>query len=75
MKLREAISKGPAGDMGNKKTTLFGAYQVFRYLLGRVSNNRVLRMKEKLLDAFKRVKYQEVKDVIFANSGFKIEKI
>ena len=32
-------------------------------------------MKEKLLDAFKRVKYQEVKDVIFANSGFKIEKI
>ena len=75
MKLREAISKGPAGDMGSKKTTLFGAYQVFRFLLGRVSNNRVLRMKEKILDAFKRVKYQEVKDVILANSGFKIEEI
>lgn len=75
MKLREAISKGPAGDMGSKKTTLFGAYQVFKYLVGRVSNNRVQRMREKLLDAFNRVEYKEVKDIIIANSGFELEKI
>jgi abortive infection bacteriophage resistance protein len=75
MTLPAAISNGPIGYLATRKTMLFGAYKVFKYLLGRVSDNRVSNMKAKLLNAFARVQYQEVKDIIFDNSGFRIEEI
>ena len=75
MNLPEAISNGPLGNLGNRKTMLFGAYIVFKYLLGKVSANRVTEMKAKLLEAFDRVPYQIVKDIIFDNTGFRIEEI
>lgn len=75
VRLPEAISNGPAGNLGNRKTELFGAYQVFKYLLGRVSANRVSDMKQAMLNAFKAVEYKEVKAVIQSCSGIRIEDI
>ena len=75
MNLPEAISSGPLGDLGNRKTMLSGAYMVFKYLLGRVSKNRVDEMKGGLIAAFDRVTDKIVKDVIINNSGFDVENL
>lgn len=75
LKLSEAIGDGPLGNLGNRRTTLAGAYYVFRYFLGRVSSNRVTEMKAEMLKAFDRIPYQTVKDIIINNSGLKIEDI
>lgn len=71
MTLPEAISNGPLGYLGNQKNILIGAYKVFCYFLGRISQNRVTEMKSELLKAFNRVTYPTVKDIIYNNSGFR----
>ena len=68
--LPEAIGNGPLGYLGNRKTSLSGAYMVFKYLLGRVSVNRMEEMRVKMNEAFDRIKYPIVKNVILNNSGF-----
>ena len=73
LNLDEAIGDGPIGNLGNRKTTLCGMYLVFKYLLGTISPNRVKEMEAELLKAFDRIPYKDVKNVIFNNSGFRIE--
>lgn len=75
MNLTEAISNGPLGYLGNQKTMLSGAYNVFKYMLGRVSKNRVNEMKSGMIMAFDRVSYKPVMDVIINNSGLKKEDL
>ena len=75
MNLPEAISSGPAGDLSTRKTMLFGAYQVFKYILNRVSSNRVNDMVIELKSSFYKIDYQAVKDVIYNNSGFRENNI
>ena len=75
MTLPQAIGDGPCGNLGNRRTMLFGAYKVFKYLLGRISENRVKEMQAELVDAFDRVSYSTVKNVIFNNSGFRMNEI
>ncbi len=75
MNLPEAISNGPAGNLSARKTMLSGAYQVFKYILGRVSLNRVNDMRSELRLAFEKVEFQTVKDVIYNNSGLREEDI
>lgn len=69
MNLSEAISSGPLGDLGSRKTMLSGAYKVFRYMLSCVSSNRVKDLDAGLNDAWCRVEYGAVKAVIINNSG------
>lgn len=73
--LDEAISSGPLGYLGNHKTMLSGMYMVFKYLLEKISSNRVKEMQVELIKAFERIPYDEVKNVIFNNSGLKIENL
>lgn len=76
MKLSEAIScGGPAGNLGHGKVMLVGAYQVLKYILDKVSKNRVEDMRKELITAFGNVKYDQVKDIIYNNSGFRDDKI
>lgn len=70
-----AISSGPLGYLGNNKSTLFGMYLVFKYLLGKISSNRVKEMEVDLIKAFERIPYNEVKNIISNNSGMSIENI
>ena len=48
---------------------------VFKYLLNKISANRVKEMQGEVLRAFNRIPYPIVKTVVFDNSGFKIEEI
>lgn len=75
MKLPVAISSGPMGNLGNRKTMLSGAYIVFKYLLGYVSKNRVDEMKSGLISAFDRVTDKTVRDIIIDNSGFNLNEL
>lgn len=75
MNLTEAISNGPLGYLGNQKTMLSGAYNVFKYMLGRVSENRVNEMISGMIMASDRVSYKPVMDVIINNSGLKKEDL
>ena len=75
LSLPEAISKGPLGDLGGRKTMLSGAYLVFRYFLQKISENRVIEMETKLQEAYNSIPYQCVKDVILHNSGLEEEEI
>lgn len=70
-----AISSGPLGYLGNNKSTLFGMYLVFKYLLGKISSNRVKEMEIDLIKAFERIPYNEVNDIISSNSGMSIQNI
>lgn len=70
-----AISSGPLGYLGNNKSTLFGMYLVFKYLLGKISSNRVKEMEVDLIKAFERIPYNEVMNIISNNSGMSIENI
>lgn len=75
MNLPEAISNGPVGNLGNRKTMLSGAYTVFKYLLGYVSKKRVDEMKSGLITAFDRVTDKAVRDIIINNSGFNLNEL
>ena len=75
MNLPEAIANGPLGYLGNRKTMLSGAYMVFKYLLGKVSQNRADEMKSGLIAAFDRVTDKVVKDIIIDNSGFDVKNL
>lgn len=75
MKLPEAISSGPLGDLKNRKTMLSGAYMVFKYFLGKISKNRVNEMQSGLIAAFDRVTDKVVKDIIVSSSGFNLEDL
>lgn len=75
MTLPLAIGAGPLGNLGSRKTMLFGAYKVFKYLLGCISKNRVKEMQAEIINAFDRVSYPTVKNVIFNNSGFRMNEI
>ena len=50
-------------------TNLSGTYQVFKYLLGRVSKNRVIEMRDKLKEAFDNVQDEYVMNIITQNTG------
>lgn len=73
--LDEAIGNGPLGNLGNRKTMLSGMYMVFRYFLGVISLNRVKEMDEYLFQAFERIPYPEVIQVISDNTGFRLEEL
>lgn len=75
LKLDEAIGNGPLGNLGNKKAMLSGMYEVFKYLLNKISANRVKEMQADILRAFDRIPYTIVKNVVFNNSGIKIDEI
>lgn len=75
MALPQEISDGPLGNLGSRKTMLFGAYKVFKYLLGRISKNRVKEMQAEIINAFDRVSYPSVRRVILDNSGFRMNEI
>jgi len=45
---------------------------VFKYLLGKVSVNRMKEMMVKMNEAFDKIKYPLVKNVILNNSGLDI---
>lgn len=67
--LPQAIGNGPLGNLGNRKTTLAGAYMVFKYFLNKISKNRVTEMRTEIIKALDRVSYTAVKDIIVNNSG------
>lgn len=73
--LPEAISNGPLGYLGNSKTQLFGAYRVFEYLLGQVSQNRAEDMKQEIKALFNKMPDDIVKQIILQNSGFQLSMI
>lgn len=73
MNLPEAINNGPAGNLSARKTMLSDAYQVFKYILDRVSLNRVNDMRSELKLAFEKAEFQTVKDIIYNNLGFREE--
>lgn len=54
---------------------LAGAYLVFKYILGKVSPNRVKDMMFELKLAFEKTEFQAVKNIIYNNSGFREEDI
>ena len=70
-----AISNGPAGDLGSRKTMLSGAYYVLKYILGCVSSNRQRNLVEDMHKAFDNIDDEVVKKIICDNSGFDIEKL
>lgn len=74
-KLSEAITSGPLGHLGNRKTMLSGAYMVFKYLLSVVSKNRADEMRNGLIAAFNRVTDRVVMDIIIKNSGFDVNNL
>lgn len=70
-----AISSGPLGYLGDDKTKLSGMYFVFKYLLENVSVNRTKEMQSDLKEAFGKIPYAEVNEIIVNNSGLDINKI
>lgn len=50
-------------------TNLSGTYEVFKYLLGQVSKNRVADLREDMKEAFNRVENDDVMTIITQNSG------
>ena len=70
-----AISNGPAGDLGSRKTMLSGAYYVLKYILGIISKNRRDDLVEGMKKAFKEIEYEVVRNIICDNSGFDTEKL
>lgn len=50
-------------------TNLSGTYEVFKYLLGQVSKNRLEEMRGKLKEAYDRVKDENVMKIIVQNTG------
>ena len=73
--LSEAISDGPLGNLGARKTMLSGAYMVFKYLLGCISQNRVNSMRIDLTSAFDSITYKRVSDIIINNSGLDLNNL
>lgn len=74
-KLPVAISYGPAGELGSRKTMLSGAYYVLKYILGCVSVNRQKDLVEDMRTAFGHIEDEEVMKILCDNSGFDIEKL
>lgn len=71
MNLPKAINcSGPAGNLYTRKTKLSGSYQVLKYILGRISSNRLKEMENDLSKAFEKTEHDVVKDIIKNNSGF-----
>lgn len=50
-------------------TNLSGTYEIFKYLLGQVSTNRVEEMRVKLKEAFDKVKDESLMKIITQNTG------
>lgn len=76
LSLKQAIDgHGPLGDLAINKTNFHGAYCVFCYMLGQVSVNRVTNMKSEILQAYDRIPYQKLHDVIVKESGLCKEDI
>ncbi|WP_278814838.1 Abi family protein [Leyella stercorea] len=70
-----AISNGPAGDLGSRKTMLSGAYYILKYILGKVSTNRQHDLVDDMRRAFDNVEFEIVKKIICDNSGFDINTL
>lgn len=73
--LPAAICNGPAGNLGNRKTMLSGAYYVLKYMLGNVSENRQDDLVKDVKDAYNRIQLPIVEQVICDNSGFIIAEL
>ena len=56
-------------------TNLSGTYEVFKYLLGQVSNNRVADLKDDIKRAFDRIENEQVMNIITQNSGIDAKKL
>lgn len=50
-------------------TNLSGTYEIFKYLLGRVSANRVTEMRERLKEAFDKIEDENLMKIITQNTG------
>lgn len=74
LNLPEAISNGPIGYLGNRKTMLAGAYEVLSFLLGQVSENRKREMDDELRKAFRRVDSEKIEQIILGCTGLTKEK-
>lgn len=56
-------------------TNLSGTYQVLKYLLGRVSNNRVADLHDDMKRAFDRIEKESLMKIITQNSGINGEEL
>lgn len=75
MNLPEAVSDGPLGNLGARKTMLSGAYMAFKYILNCISTKNAKSMSEDIKCAFKEVKSEKVKQIILNNSGLDINNL
>ena len=75
--MAEQTSKADRVKLNRKLAQMLkgGVIMDVKYLLGRISENRVKEMQAELVDAFDRVSYSTVKNVIFNNSGFRMNEI
>lgn len=73
--LNSRIKSGPIRVTAQNASNLSGAIQVIRYMLGRISTNRVLELDEKLDKLLQNNKVPEnVKTIIEQSSGLNIPK-
>lgn len=71
LSLSKSISKGPAGVLGSNKNNLQGAIHVIRYMLGRVSKNRLEDLDNQLNQLTKNC-CEALKPIVSASSGISI---
>ncbi len=53
----------------SQTTNLSGTYEVFKYLLGQVSNNRVADLRDDMKRAFDRIENETILNIITQNTG------
>lgn len=53
----------------SQTTNLSGTYEVFKYLLAKVSSNRVVEMRDDMKRAFDKVENASVMNIITQNTG------
>lgn len=73
--LSQAIGGGPLGNLGNNKTNLAGVYFVLKYLLEKISRNRVVELQASMLEIFEKVPYTVLRDIISNCSGLKKDNL
>lgn len=59
----------------SQATNLSGTYQVFKYLLGQVSRNRVIDLCDDMKKAFDKIEDEAVMNIITQNSGIDVKNL
>lgn len=76
LRLTKGIGNGPLKfDNIKDRTNLMGTYNVLKYFLSIISNNRVIELKAEMLKAFDRIPYNNVINIIEDKTGISIEKL